>query len=101
MTATAVRIPGWRIRLADLNNRLFGPDHTGADDTWAAELRAALTDTPGRHRVDDAPTLILRRPVAAIAAEPEYEVDQLGPWKPWEHEIQPAVIWREMTEVPR
>lgn len=82
------------------------PAYIGATGLWhrLVDFHDAHTDRPSPWPIvpaSDAPTLILRRPVAAIAAEPEYEVDQLGPWKPWEHEIQPAVIWREMTEVPR
>ncbi|MEV1331162.1 hypothetical protein AB0J20_16470 [Micromonospora costi] len=101
MTATAHRIPTWRIWRATLTDRLFGPDHTGADTDWPAQLRNAGADQPGRHRADNTDTVILRLPIGAIADRPEYVVDDLGPWKPWEHELEPARIWRQMSEVDR
>ncbi|MFC3504838.1 hypothetical protein ACFOOK_28255 [Micromonospora krabiensis] len=91
--------------IANLIDRILGrtDTHPGADNDWADLLAGLTEDTrrPGRHRTNDDTTQVLRRPIAAITATAEYEVDLLGPWQPWQHELEPAHIWRQMTEVPR
>lgn len=88
--------------IATLIDRFLGrtDNHPGADNDWA-DLLAGLTEdtrTPGRHRADDAPTVILRLPIAAIAATPHFEaVDELGPWNPSEHPLQPALLAGETS----
>lgn len=97
-TTTARRIPTWRIHLTAARHALFGPDHTGATTRWLEDLRNAGTaSNPAITDTAIIPT-VRRQPIAALTAAPHWEAcDELGPWNPSQHELQPARLAGETT----
>ena len=98
MTATPHRITRWqwtRARIAILAG--LDTPHPGADENWATELRRIDA------RLDD--TIVIpavRQPIGALTAAPHWEAcDELGPWNPSQHQLEPARIHDALTGATR
>lgn len=67
------------------------PTAIGATALWhrIVDFHDANTDRPST-----LPIRPTRKPIAAITAHPHFEaVDELGPWNPSEHQLEPARLF--------